>query len=162
MQNELRHEVNKFAEVNVQLGANNTRLEGELVPLKETEAKLSAIAEQNGSDVNKLRDIVKENQKTLDAMKEILREDVLQSMLEAVLSSERDEDGHFSDRELQRLLLRLKGLPSIEVNQERFMERTKLHRSISDVLNVIKTIFEEDIAKEERVFTLTATPEEQV
>lgn len=161
MQNDLRHKVNDFADLNVELSNNNTRLEGELVPLKETEAKLEAIAEKNGSNANKLRGLVKENQATLDAMNLALKEDVVQDMMEAVLQSERDEDGHFSDRELKRLMLRLKGLPSIEVDQEKFMERAKLHRSISDVFNVMRTIYD-DVPEDEKIFKITGSPEDRV
>lgn len=163
VQNDLRHKVNDFADLNVQLNANNTRLESELAPLKETEKKLEAIAEKNGSTVTKLRDLVKDNQETLDAMQETLKEDVLQDMMEAVLESERDEDGHFSDKELKRLLLRLKGLPSIDVNQDKFMERAKLNRSISDVFSMMKNIHAEDGApKDERIFSITEVPEDRV
>jgi hypothetical protein len=161
VQNDLRHKVNDFADLNVQLRKNNTRLEAELVPLKETEVKLEAIAEKYGSNANKLRDLVKDNQASLDAMNLALKEDVIQDMMEAVLQSERDEDGHFSDVELKRLMLRLKGLPSIEVNQEKFMEKAKLHRSISDVFSVMQTIYD-DVPADERIFTISESPEDRV
>lgn len=161
MQNDLRHTVNDFADENVKLKNNNIRLEAELVPLKETEAKLEAIAEKSGSDANKLRDMVKDNQATLDAMNLALKEDVIQDMMEAVLQSERDVDGHFSDAELKRLMLRLKGLPSIQVDQDKFLERTKIHRSISDVLKVMKTIYD-DVPQDERIFTISESPADRV
>lgn len=161
VQNELRHKVNDFADLNVQLKNNNNRLEAELEPLKETEIKLEAIAEKSGSDANKLRDLVKDNQSTLDAMNLALKEDVIQDMMEAVLQSERDADGHFSDMELKRLLLRLKGLPSIAVDEDKFMERAKLHRSISDVFVVMQTIYD-DVPTDERIFTISESPEDRV
>ena len=70
-----------------------------------------------------------------------MKEDAIQDMMEVVLESGRDDDGHFSDVELKRLLLRLKNLPAIEVNQGKFMERAQMHRSISDVFAVMKTIY---------------------
>ena len=145
----------------MELKNNNTRLEGELVPLKESQVQLEKIAAKNGSDVKKLRALVKDNQTTLDAMNSALREDVIQDMMEAVLQSERSEDGHFDDQELKRLLLRLKGLPSIEVNEDRFMKRAQLHRSISDVFSLIKTITD-DTPEEERVFTITGNAADKV
>jgi hypothetical protein len=161
VQNDLRHKVNDFARENMELKNNNTRLEGELVPLKESQVQLEKIAAKNGSDVKKLRALVKDNQTTLDAMNSALREDVIQDMMEAVLQSERSEDGHFDDQELKRLLLRLKGLPSIEVNEDRFMKRAQLHRSISDVFSLIKTITD-DTPEEERVFTITGNAADKV
>ena len=154
MQNDLRHKVNEFMDANAELSANNTKLEEELAPLKETEEKLAAIAEESGSNTNKLRELVKENRKYLDEMHETLRDDVLQDMMTALLESERSEDGHFSDRELKMLALRLKGLPAIQVDEERFMEKAKLSRSISAVFGMMKRIDDEDVPDEEKVFTL--------
>ena len=154
VQNDLRHKVNDFARENLELKNNNARLEGELVPLKESQVQLEKIASKNGSDVTKLRALVKDNQTTLDAMNATLQEDVIQDLMEAVLESERSEDGTFDDQELKRLLLRLKGLPSIQVNEEKFMKRAQLHRSISDVFVLIKTVAD-DTPDEERVFTIT-------
>lgn len=161
VQNDLRHKVNDFAELNEQLKTNVTKLEGELVPLKECQTKLDSIAKKSGSNANKLRALVKENQVTLDSMNLNLKEDIIQDMMEVVLQSERSEDGHFDDQELKRLLLRLKGLPSIEVNEEKFMKRAQMHRSISDVFGVMKTIYD-DLPEEERIFTIAENPDEKV
>ena len=48
----------------MELNKNNTGMGEDQVPLKETEAKLEAIAGKNGSNANKLRDTVKDNQIT--------------------------------------------------------------------------------------------------
>ena len=162
VQNDLRHKVNDFARENVELKNNNARLEGELVPLKESQIQLEKIASKNGSDVKKLRALVKDNQATLDAMNVTLQEDVLQDLMEAVLESERSEDGTFDDQELKRLLLRLKGLPSIQVDEEKFMKRAQLHRSISDVFGLIKTVADDTTPDEERVFTITGNVADKV
>lgn len=132
------------------------------MPLKETEAKLVAIAEKSGTNANKLRDLVKDNQITLDAMNKALKQDVLQDMMEALLQSERDEDGHFDDRELKRLVLRLKGLPSIEVDGDKFMRRAQMHRSISDVFGVMQSIYDDDLPEEERIITVSGKPEDRI
>jgi hypothetical protein len=149
--------VNDFAHLNTKMAKNNTRLEGELLPLKETEQKLAAIAEKNGSDVNKLRDLVKQNQKCQNEMKEDLKFGVVQDMMDAVLNAERSEDGHFSDKEIRVLLMRLKGLPSIDVDEAKFTERVKMTRSLTAVLDMMRTISDDNIPEEERIFTISET-----
>jgi hypothetical protein len=137
-------------------------MEQELIPLKETEAKLETIAAKSGSNASKLRDLVKDNQTTLDQMNAALKEDVIQDMMEVVLQAEQDENGKFSDQELKRLLLRLKGLPSIEIDGERFMKRAQQHRSMSDVFGVLKTIYDDDVPQEEQIISISAKPEAMV
>jgi hypothetical protein len=161
VQNDLRHSVNDFADTNVELAANTTRMEQKLVPLKASEAMLEVIAQKSGTSANKLRDLVKDNQQTLDEMNVALKEDVIQDMMEVVLQSEHDTDGKFADVELKRLLLRLKGLPSIEVDEDKFMKRAQMHRSVSDVFGILKTIYD-DLPEGDRIITISATPETMV
>jgi hypothetical protein len=134
-------------------GESNTELEGELEPLKDTEAKLASIAEKNGTSMNTLRELVKENQKTLDGMSKRIKND-----MEAVLHAKRDEDGNFSDREVKILVLRLKGLPAIEVDEEKFAERASMTRSPSSVSDVMRTITDDTIPEDERIFTIVEEP----
>ena len=120
VQNDLRHQVNNFADLNVELFENNNKLAEQLTPLKETEEKLEAIAEKGGANANKLRGLVKENKTIIEEGSKLSHDDMVQQMMEAVLDSERSEDGEFSDREVRGLLIRLKGLPAIDVNEDRF------------------------------------------
>jgi hypothetical protein len=157
VQNDLRHQVNGFADANMELSNNNGRLEEKLAPLKETEEKLASIAEKNGSNVNKLRDLVKENHKTQNEQKKLIKDDIVQDMMEAVLSSERSEDGHFSDREIRGLLIRLKGLPVISINEELLMAKLQKSRSISSVLDTMRTIGDDSVPDDERIFKINET-----
>jgi len=154
VQNDLRHEVNDFAVENTKLAGSNERLESQLAPLKETEQKLAAIAKKNGSSVKKLQRLVKENQVTLDEMNDLVEADVVYQMIDAVLDSEKSEDGHFSDKEIRRLALRLNGLPAIEVNKENFMRKIEKQRSVNSVVALMRTLHDKTIPLDERVFTI--------
>jgi hypothetical protein len=55
VQNDLRHKVNDFTDLNVALGESNTKLEGELAPLKDTEAKLAPASTHFGSWSKKIK-----------------------------------------------------------------------------------------------------------
>jgi len=166
VQNELRHKVNDFAEENNKLSGTVTRLEGELVPLKESETKLKAIAEQNGSSVDKLKKLVKENSKTLKEMKENLEADVMATMMDVIFKADRSEDGMFDEREIQGLILRFKMLPTIEMNEELFKKKLEVikeeKQQISAILNLIEQVHHDDISENERVFKLSEKAMEDV
>ena len=166
VQNDLRHKVNDFSDENNKLTENVNRLEGEIAPLKETEAKLEAIAVKNGSTLEKLKNLLKVNQVTINQMKETLEADVMASMVDIVLQSDKSEDGKFSEQEIQRLILRLKALPTIQLHEERFKEKLVI---ISDsksqfaaILKLMEQIHYDDIAEEERVFMLSSDAMEKV
>lgn len=161
VQNELRHKVNDFAEQNNKLTASVIQLEGELVPLKETEAKLEKIATEQGSTVEKMKELLKTNKVTLEHMRASLEADVLNSMMDVVLKADRSEDGAFSKSEVSALTLRLKMLPAIEINEDLFkqalMNITESDRQIAALMKLFEQIHDDNIAEEERVFKLSET-----
>ncbi|KAL3916162.1 MAG: hypothetical protein SGARI_008018, partial [Bacillariaceae sp.] len=164
--NELRHKVNDFAEENDKLTATVSNLQGELVPLKQTEEELRVLAEKNGTTVDKLSGLVKTNKVVQTEMKLNLRADVLMSMMDVVLEADRSEDGVFSEREIQGLILRLRMLPTIEMNQELFKKElvkiTSTKEQLSQLLKLMEQINEDDIPDEKRVFRLKADAMDRV
>jgi hypothetical protein len=91
-------------------------------------------------------------------MKEDLKFGVVQDMMGCVLDAERSEDGHFSDREIRMLLMRLKGLPMIEIDEAKFTEMVKTTRTLSSVLDMMGTISDDNIPEEERIFRISGDP----
>jgi hypothetical protein len=166
VQNELRHQVNDFAEENDKLTISVTQLEGELVPLKETERKLDALAEAQGVTVEHLSSLVKTNQQTLTRMKANLEADVLASMMDVVLKADRSEDGIFTAHETQDMILRLKMLPTIEMNEGLFKKELEtLHqekRQISAILKLMEQVCHDDIPDDQRVFKLSDTATDRI
>jgi hypothetical protein len=159
VQNNLRHKVNDFAEENEKLTGTVTKLEGDLIPLKATEKKLDALAKEQGVTVEKLSGLIKTNKKILTQMKANLEADVLASMMDVVLQADHSEDGKFTDREIQGLILRLKMLPTIEMNEELFKAKLESiqeeKRQISAILKLMQQVMQKDVPKEERVFKLS-------
>ncbi|CAJ1961631.1 unnamed protein product [Cylindrotheca closterium] len=158
--NGLRASVNDFSAENTKLVANNDRLEEEIVPLKECEEKLSAIAEQSGSDVKKLTGLVAENQKTLDTMHEIQKQDTVQSLMQILMEADRDEDGELTDREVKRLMNKMKNLPAVNFNEERFERKLENHRQLSTFLTMVHEVNDESVPKDDRIFTVSEDPKE--
>jgi hypothetical protein len=156
--NKLRASVNDFSEENAKLTGNNDRLEAEIAPLKESEEKLSQIAEENGSNVEKLTGLVKDNQVTLDEMHKIQRQDVVQSLMQVLLDADRNEDGTLSNQEVKRLRTRVKNLPSIEVNEDLFERKLKDHRQVSAFLNIVNQVSDDTVPADERIFKISDGP----
>jgi hypothetical protein len=156
--NNLRASVNDFSEENTKLTANNDRLEAEMAPLKESEEKLSQIAEENGSNVEKLTGLVKDNQVTLDEMHKIQRQDVVQSLMQILLQVDRNEDGTLSSQEVKRLRTRVKNLPSIELNEDLFERKLEGHRQVSAFLNIVNQVNDDTVPADERIFKISEGP----
>mmetsp|Transcript_26258 Transcript_26258/g.63980 ORF Transcript_26258/g.63980 Transcript_26258/m.63980 type:complete len:290 (-) Transcript_26258:121-990(-) len=152
--NRLRAHVNDFSAENDKLVANNDRLEQEIAPLKESEEKLSQIAQQNGSDVKKLTGLVSENQKTLDEMHEIQRQDVTQSLMQILMDVDRDEDGELTDRECKRLMNKMKNLPTVDLNEDLFEKKLENHRRVSTFIDMVGQVHNEDIPEDQRIFAV--------
>lgn len=156
--NKLRASVNDFSEENTKLTSNNDRLEAEMAPLKESEEKLSQIAEENGSNVKKLTGLVKDNQVTLDEMHKLQKQDVVQSLMDILLQVDRNEDGTLSSQEIKRLRTRVKNLPSIEVDEGLLERKLEGHRQVSAFLNIINQINDDTVPVDERIFKISEGP----
>jgi septal ring factor EnvC (AmiA/AmiB activator) len=78
VQNELRKLVNKFSVINNGLTKNVDRLSTEVSGLKETEAKLDKIATDQGTNLNQLKELIKESQVIIQEKKKLLKADVMQ------------------------------------------------------------------------------------
>jgi hypothetical protein len=161
VQNVLRSKVNAFSLQNDRLEDNNTRLEGELVPLKECEESLAKLAEENGSDVATLTQLVKENQAVLNEMQETQKQDVVQSMMECLFNVDRDEDGKLSTREINRLRRALMNLPTIEINQDLFEGKLARQKSVGTFIGMIHEVADDNIPDEQRVFKLSENSKEE-
>lgn len=136
------------------LSQENVRLGTKLVPLKETQEKLEGIANEQGSNVNKLVSLVKENGAIQKEQNACLQTDLMTDMFECLLNSERSEDGHLDDRESKMLCRRLKNLPHIQVNEELFLKKLEKQNSLNSVVGWMRQIGDETLPKEDRIFSL--------
>ena len=159
--NRLRTDVNTFSEENTKLTANNDRLEAEIAPLKDCEAKLAEIAEKSGKDVNKLKSLVSENQETIDKMHAIQKDDVVQSMMQLLMEADRDEDGELSDRESKRLVNKIRNLPTVKVNEDEFTKHLDDVRRVSYYIDIIHNMTDDTVPDDQRLFAIAeVSPEE--
>lgn len=154
VQNELRKLVNKFAVINDGLTKNVDRLSTKVSGLKEIEAKLDKIATDQGTNLNKLRTSIRVSQVIIEEKKKLLKADIMQAMMDIVLLEDRDESWDFSDKEINRLIMRLKNLPAIKVNEEKLRAQVEKERSFYSVIGLLQDINDETIAEEDHIFVV--------
>ena len=146
--------MNEFAAVNNVLAAHVDQLEDEAGSLKETEEKLDSLAIEQGTNSANLVTIVKANNAIIKKQKELIKADTMASIMSTVLRSDRDESWTFDDREINRLVLFMKGLPAIVVNESILRQKLSANRSLFSVMELLREIEREDIPEAERVLVI--------
>jgi hypothetical protein len=149
--------VNEFAVVNNVLAANVDQLENEVGSLKETEEKLDSLAIKQGTNSANLVTIVKSNDAIIKKQKELIKADTMASIMSTVLRSDRDESWTFDNGEINRLVLFMKGLPAIVVNESILRQKLSDNRSLFAVMELLREIEREDIPEAERVLVINET-----
>jgi hypothetical protein len=146
--------VNEFAAANNVLTAHVDQLGNEVGSLKETEEKLDSLAVEQGTNSANLVTIVKANDAIIKKQKELIKADTMASIMSTVLRSDKDESWTFDDREINRLILFMKGLPAIVVNESILRQKLNANRSLFAVMELLREIEREDIPEAERVLVV--------
>lgn len=82
-----------------------------------------------------------------------VRAEMLQILLTAIVESDVDASGTFTDQEIKVLQMRLSNLPGISTNSERLLQRlTAGSRALSSVLTLVADIDRDDVPLDQRVF----------
>jgi alcohol dehydrogenase YqhD (iron-dependent ADH family) len=76
------------------------------------------------------------------------------AMMEIVLLEDRDESWEFSDKEINRLIMRMKNLPAIKVNEDKLRAQVQKQRSFYSVIGLLQDINDETIAEEDHIFVV--------
>lgn len=150
----MRKDINRFAVENTKLHASVEELKSELSGLKETEQQLEVIARAQDSNLKSLVKLVQENKITLQEMKQVVREDIIADIMGTGLKGERDGSGDFSDVEIKRLLLYMRGLPAVTVNEENLMLAVQKDRSILALFALIHDISTPGIQEGDNIFII--------
>ncbi|EJK59801.1 hypothetical protein THAOC_19933 [Thalassiosira oceanica] len=108
LNNRLREAANNLeSEIDV-LSDEIDTLEPEVSRVKDIEADLRAIAEEQKFNVDKLVDLVKENERILEQMKDNLRHRIMQDILRIVVMSDTNNDGVYNKVECKMLVLKIR------------------------------------------------------
>lgn len=108
--------------------------------MKESEQRFEELASKQNGNVQDLVKLVAENQVIIDEKKQLVRDDIVHSLIDAAFSSESGEDGTFSDREINRLVNRMRGLPAVTVNEELLREVVNKDKSVISLVELIRDL----------------------
>lgn len=124
----------------------------------EMDEKLRIIAEAQGTNVEKLVDLVRENHTSLKQMKALIKAQTAQQLVELVMESDQDGDYIINDEECELLILKMKNFRSyIQVHEKNFRDAMKKSGgSLQGVMNIVKTIVldDDEVAEDEKVFII--------
>ena len=125
--------------------------------LADVEDGLSKIARESGTQVDRLVEIVKENGALQAKVKKSLERQVMQQIIDAVVTSDKDGNFTLAPRETEMLKARLKNIGGVVLNQQNFdkMIASDVNElTVSDVMNIVRNLLDDNVPMEDNVFVL--------
>lgn len=125
--------------------------------LSEVEEGLSKIADKSGTQVSRLVEIVKENGELQLKIKKALERQVMQGIVDAVVTSDKDGNFTLSPKETEMLKMRLRNIDGIVLNQTNFdnmIASDENELTVPDVMNIVRNLLDDDVPRERNVFVL--------
>jgi len=149
--NKLRDEVNLMTEENNELNRNVNDLQDEVSRVEDIEAQLTELAQIGNVHVNNLVSLVKENDITLKKQIRCVKASAAENILTSILRTDRDSDLQITDREVDILIMRLKHLEGVKVDENQLRESLKKNGgSISNLMKFFREIDDESNELKER------------
>lgn len=124
--------------------------------LQDVEDQLNTVAAESGAQIDRLVKIVQENGEIQKEIKEMLEAEVTQSIMTAVITTDRDGNFTLDHNEVYELEYRLMGIPGVVFHREmfrKFIASDQDDLTLTDVSNMIKNLEDETISDTERIFT---------
>lgn len=120
-----------------------------------------------GIGVDRLNSSIEEFDAITKEMNTLLEKQIMQQVMDIVLSVDRNQDFHIKEpQEVKRLTQRLKNLPNVEFDEENFRKITRYDAEdapgikLEDVMAMFRNLKDPNMAPEENIFRLH--PEEQI
>jgi hypothetical protein len=152
--NGIRRDVLIFANENVQLTTSVSKLNYQVSGLQQQEAALSRCANEQSTNVQTLLGLVKENRQLLDETKETIRRDLIASLMGLVIKGEQDDSGDFSERETRRMIMYMRGLPAVQINEPLLRKAIKADNSALSIFHLVQDIGREGLQQGDNIFVI--------
>lgn len=155
-QNELRSRVNCLQVEQEQFQRTLSTLDHKVVHLESVEKELhGGITGNSSTNVSRLVQMIQEQEEINKGLMQVLKLQVLQTILSVLLQSDSDGDFHIGAKEVQLLIVRLKMMDGVEFNETQFRALLKTNASLSAVMKIIRSLLTSQQQQlEETVFTL--------
>mmetsp|Transcript_10610 Transcript_10610/g.18631 ORF Transcript_10610/g.18631 Transcript_10610/m.18631 type:complete len:253 (+) Transcript_10610:137-895(+) len=151
----VKREVDRLQAENVRLNETVGELSDTIDKLEDVEQALDVITQTQGQSVAAFAEQVKENREILGQMQKNLRANVLQNLLQVVIRSDQDDNMQIEEDEIDDLITRINKINGVKVREDRFKDRIMASGgSLSSVMDIIKNLMSDDIAREDEIFII--------
>ena len=160
VQNKLRKDVNRFASENLNLGKHVDHIKVKVFMVQETEQRLKDVTKDQDLNVKKLIETVQQNKAILDAKRKTILLGIEEDLMEVLLKSDRDDSGDYTEREIKRMEIYMRGLPAVEVNEALLRKAIQNKNAIVSIMNLVRDIGLEGLQEGDRIFAIDTDNEE--
>lgn len=141
---QLNEQIGELERENKQLMKSVKKLKAAANRMKAIEDGLSAMAEQQGTDLNRLKALTEENQKTIDETRKLMKGKICQHILSTVLKCD-DGDFMLDEKETDILCLRLNQIEGVVFHEEEMRNLIEAQNgSLYAVMGVVRALMEKN------------------
>lgn len=143
MNNKMREDANNLADAVDDLSGEIDLLEPEADRAAAVEEELRGIADKQQVNVDKLVELVKENEIILAKMRDNLRQRIVQDIITIVVKSDKDNDQTIDKQEAKTLALRIRlSLQEygVEFDSEKFLKAIGSNATVQSVIGIVQKL----------------------
>ena len=144
--NKIRMQINTMMTENNKLQRNVGALQSQVERVQNVEDEIAQIAQGSDQNVKKLVEIVKENERIVKRQGELARQAFQEQLFTSILRTDRNQDMHITDREVDVLILRMKAQDGITLKDDKFREH--IMKSNGSIWSIMELLNEISIPKE--------------
>ena len=117
---QMNKEVNTLHKKNDSLENELKTLEGSVERLEDIEGAMDMLTTTQGQNVQVFKNQVEENRKILEGMEKNLKTSVLQNLMTVIIRCDTDGDFTVDSEDIESLILRLKQINGIHIDEQKF------------------------------------------
>jgi len=147
--NGIREEQGRLTEQNDVLSGEIDELQSEVDRMKDVEQALRQLADTQGSQLNELMELIKENKEINEGLRAVLKSKVLEEVIGLVLDIDNDGSFTIQDKEIDRLVIGMNLIEEMTFNEQVFRKQVmSCGGNLDEVITLIKEMIRGSDSKE--------------
>ncbi|KAL7529114.1 hypothetical protein ACHAXR_003780 [Thalassiosira sp. AJA248-18] len=143
--NGIREQQGRLTEQNDVLSAEIDDLQSEVDRMKDVEMALRELSNTQGTQLNELMDLIKENKEINEGMRCVLKNKCLEEVISLVLDIDNDGSFTIQDREVDRLIIGMNLIEEISFDEDLFRQAViDCDGNVDEVISMIKGMIHGD------------------
>jgi len=148
--NALEADVNRFSPENTRMTYTIDELEGRVEDLLDVEDALEVITLSESQSVEALEKDAEINREIVSQLQPPVQASVVETLISSIFCREKGNDT-ISKEEAEGVILKLKDIPGLLVNEDRF-NRTVVGNTTESFINVLQNLLDEDMSAHKQIF----------